>query len=70
MFEGVDPLVEVRGMPELAGLGRKCLDEILGQDFGMPATSKMYFSGYNAVSCPPACGRASTIRAVAPRIPA
>ena len=32
----------------------------LASILGSPPTSKMYFSGYNAVSCPPASGSAST----------
>ena len=42
----------------------------LARTFGKPATSKMYFSGYSAISCPPSAGKASMIRAEAPRMPA
>ncbi len=42
----------------------------LARTFGKPATSKMYFSGYSAVSWPPTWSRLSIRRQEAPRIPA
>ena len=42
----------------------------LASTLGKPATSKMYFSGYSAMSWPPSAGSASMMRAEAPRIPA
>ena len=44
----------------------RSLERILGK----PATSKMYFSGYSAVSCPPTWSRLSIRQQEAPRMPA